>query len=147
MMTPAASALPVPLASGDDGSGQVWRDQWPDVLRPGVFYRGTFLSAGVRRRTVRLVKALLTLLLPAAANHRAHRAPVNSGTTAVTDQTCVARSPQLPTVAVQRRLSAEPVVRPYLVAHEQRLRERPAQRHRRRTLWLAVHGIDAEPAH
>ena len=35
-------------------------------------------------------------------------------------------------------------VRPYLVAHEQR-QEAQRQRARRRTLWLAVHGVDFGP--
>lgn len=46
-----------------------------------------------------------------------------------------------------------PLVRPYLSAHERELAEDDArvaaeerrQRARRRTLWLAVHGVDAEP--
>ncbi|NDK29286.1 hypothetical protein FSY75_33580 [Streptomyces sp. TR1341] len=36
------------------------------------------------------------------------------------------------------------LVRPYLFAHEQRAQVRQ-QRARRRTLWLAVHGIDVGP--
>jgi hypothetical protein len=35
-------------------------------------------------------------------------------------------------------------VRPYLVAHEQQ-QEEQRQRARRRTLWLAVHGVDFGP--
>lgn len=46
-----------------------------------------------------------------------------------------------------------PLVRPYLIAHERQLAEEAAQvaaeerrqRARRRTLWLAVHGVDAGP--
>ncbi|MEU1439578.1 hypothetical protein ABZ438_36740 [Streptomyces sp. NPDC005786] len=46
-----------------------------------------------------------------------------------------------------------PLVRPYLVAHERRLAQEAAraaaeerrQRARRRTLWLAVHGVDVGP--
>ncbi|WP_313956509.1 hypothetical protein [Streptomyces sp. SAJ15] len=34
-------------------------------------------------------------------------------------------------------------VRPYVVAHEERVRRE--QRRRRRSLWLAVHGIDIGP--
>jgi hypothetical protein len=37
-----------------------------------------------------------------------------------------------------------PLVRPYLVAHEQH-EEARRQRARRRALWLAVHGIDIGP--
>ncbi|MFE9778631.1 hypothetical protein ACFYPA_10745 [Streptomyces sp. NPDC005775] len=48
-----------------------------------------------------------------------------------------------------------PLVRPYLVAHERQLAieaarvaaEERRQRARRRTLWLAVHGVDAGPRH
>lgn len=36
------------------------------------------------------------------------------------------------------------LVRPYVLTPEER-RERRAQRERRRTLWLAVHGIDMGP--
>ncbi|MFI2640272.1 hypothetical protein [Streptomyces sp. NPDC018610] len=36
------------------------------------------------------------------------------------------------------------LVRPYLLAHKQRAQARQ-QRARRRTLWLAVHGIDVGP--
>ncbi|MFJ7492104.1 hypothetical protein ACIQZB_12760 [Streptomyces sp. NPDC097727] len=35
-----------------------------------------------------------------------------------------------------------PLVRPYLVAHEQQMAE--MRRRRRRTLWIAVHGLDGE---
>jgi hypothetical protein len=35
-----------------------------------------------------------------------------------------------------------PLVRPYLVAHERQMAE---ARRRRRTLWLAVHGVDVGP--
>ncbi|MFI6960445.1 hypothetical protein [Streptomyces sp. NPDC050255] len=46
-----------------------------------------------------------------------------------------------------------PLVRPYLIAHERQLAadaarvaaEERRQRARRRTLWLAVHGVDAGP--
>ncbi|WP_406004115.1 hypothetical protein [Streptomyces sp. NBC_00987] len=46
-----------------------------------------------------------------------------------------------------------PLVRPYLIAHERQLAEEAArlaaeerrQRARRRTLWLAVHGVDIGP--
>jgi hypothetical protein len=37
-----------------------------------------------------------------------------------------------------------PLVRPYLVAHEQR-EEARRQRARRRALWFAVHGVDIGP--
>ncbi|MEU1495381.1 hypothetical protein ABZ456_34680 [Streptomyces sp. NPDC005776] len=48
-----------------------------------------------------------------------------------------------------------PLVRPYLVAHERQLAveaervaaEERRQRARRRTLWPAVHGVDAGPRH
>ncbi|MFD0605666.1 hypothetical protein [Streptomyces aureus] len=36
------------------------------------------------------------------------------------------------------------LVRPYLLAHEQR-EQAKRQRGRRRTLWLAVHGVDIGP--
>lgn len=37
------------------------------------------------------------------------------------------------------------LVRPYLVAHEDRREEVRRQRARRRVLWLAVHGVDLGP--
>ncbi|MDH6628415.1 hypothetical protein M2271_006248 [Streptomyces sp. LBL] len=41
---------------------------------------------------------------------------------------------------------AQPLVRPNLLTREER-HERTLQRHRRRALWLAVHGIDVGPRH
>jgi hypothetical protein len=39
------------------------------------------------------------------------------------------------------------LVRPYVIAHEQReeVRRRREERSRRRALWLAVHGVDVGP--
>ncbi|MFF2506027.1 hypothetical protein ACFVTY_21935 [Streptomyces sp. NPDC058067] len=39
------------------------------------------------------------------------------------------------------------LVRPYVLAHEQRVRreQEKRQRARRRALWLAVHGVDIGP--
>ncbi|MFC8242464.1 hypothetical protein [Streptomyces chartreusis] len=95
----------------------------------------------------RLVAPLLRLLWPAAGRHRL---PVGAEEL----HASVQASPAAP-AAPRRHLSPHealirgedsPIVRPYLLAHEQRVQARQ-QRARRRTLWLAVHGIDVGPRH
>ncbi|MDX2526789.1 hypothetical protein [Streptomyces europaeiscabiei] len=93
-----------------------------------------------------LVEPLLRLLWPPSGRHR-HRNRHRAGG--------AARPTPVPAAlaAPGRRLSPHeallrgedsPLVRPYLLAHEQRVQARQ-QRARRRTLWLAVHGIDVGP--
>ncbi|MFD8461201.1 hypothetical protein ACFV27_28555 [Streptomyces antimycoticus] len=119
-----------------------------------------------------IFEKLLRLLLPSSGRHRA--TDVADGRCAVRHQggptMRAVRVPDAPTVAasvahvdtstVQFRPISGPsgghgtaMVRPYLVAHEQRREqqqrqqrvERRLRRQRRRTLWLAVHGIDIGP--
>ncbi|ADI09853.1 hypothetical protein SBI_06733 [Streptomyces bingchenggensis BCW-1] len=91
-----------------------------------------------------IFEALLRLLLPPSGRHRA--APHQHTPT-------MPRLARVPHVPAQPALSGAPddagpaMVRPYVLAHEQR-EERAARRlrrQRRRTLWLAVHGIDIGP--
>lgn len=88
----------------------------------------------MRHPIARLVGLLLRLLLPPTGRRRrcadsaravTAAAPPPRGVPALRGEDC--------------RL-----VRPYLVAHEERERAR-LQRQRRRALWLAVHGVDVGP--
>ncbi|MFI2366985.1 hypothetical protein [Streptomyces sp. NPDC018833] len=92
-------------------------------------------------RIARLLDPLLRLLWPAPpGRHRAHGTPPECGRNAAT-------VPPYPTCAPRPYYRGEdsPLVRPYLVAHEQQRAEARRQRARRRALWLAVHGIDIGP--
>jgi len=100
----------------------------------------------VLHRIARLVEPLLRLLWPASGRHR-HRNRHRAG--GAVRPTPVPAAP----VASGRRPSPHEallhgedsrLVRPYLLAHERRAQAR-RQRARRRTLWLAVHGIDVGP--
>ncbi|MFI8092668.1 hypothetical protein ACIF9R_30825 [Streptomyces sp. NPDC086080] len=90
----------------------------------------------------RLVEPLLRLLWPASGRHRhsvggrASLAPVLAAPVAP------GRRPS-PHEALLRGEDS-PLVRPYLLAHEQR-EQAKRQRARRRVLWLAVHGVDVGP--
>ncbi len=102
----------------------------------------------VLHRTARLVEPLLRLLWPASGRHR-HRNRHRAGGAARPTP-----APPAPVTPGRRPSPHEALldgedsrlVRPYLLAHERRVRagQRPA---RRRTLWLAVHGIDVGPRH
>jgi len=90
----------------------------------------------------RFLVPVLRLLLPATGRRRQ---PHNAGReesrpVAAYLHSRTARRPW------ERPLRGEdtPLVRPYLVAHERREQER-RQRARRRTLRLAVHGVDIRP--
>ncbi|MFC5781308.1 hypothetical protein OG758_30205 [Streptomyces sp. NBC_01474] len=87
----------------------------------------------------RLIKALLRLAWPASGRHRQHAgAPPNPAPAAPTP-------PRRPSPhAAPLRGEDSRLVRPYLLAHEQR-EQAKRQRGRRRTLWLAVHGVDIGP--
>ncbi|NUP44498.1 MAG: hypothetical protein HOY76_47595 [Streptomyces sp.] len=91
-----------------------------------------------------IFEALLRLLLPPSGRHRA--APHQHTPT-------IPRPAHVPDMPARPVLSGAPddagtaMVRPYVLAHAQR-EERAAcrlRRQRRRTLWLAVHGIDIGP--
>ncbi|MFS4094030.1 hypothetical protein [Streptomyces sp. AF1A] len=97
-------------------------------------------------RIALLVEPLLRLLWPASGRHR-HRNSHRAGG--------VARPTPVPAAPLQPNRRPSPheallqgedsrLVRPYLLAHERRVQARQ-QRARRRTLWLAVHGIDVGP--
>ncbi|MEU5885956.1 hypothetical protein ABZ835_03855 [Streptomyces sp. NPDC047461] len=90
-----------------------------------------------------LLEPLLRLLLPASGCHR-HRAEGRVRPTPAPGAAAPGRRPS-PHEALIRGEDS-PLVRPYLLAHEQRMQAR-RQRARRRTLWLAVHGIDVGPRH
>ena len=85
----------------------------------------------------RLFEWLLILMFPARGRHR----PYGAGAVLpVVPQQAVTAAPRARTTPDVLRGEDTPLVRPYLVAHEERLR-----RQRRRALWLAVHGIDVGP--
>ncbi|WP_187364004.1 hypothetical protein [Streptomyces piniterrae] len=89
-----------------------------------------------------LLVSLLNLLLPAPGRHRS-AAPEPTP-----------RNENAPTAHSHRRPVPQPVllrgenaallIRPYVLSHKER-QERRLRRMRRRTLWLAVHGVDAGP--
>ncbi|MES4908094.1 MULTISPECIES: hypothetical protein [unclassified Streptomyces] len=91
-----------------------------------------------------ILEALLRLLLPPSGRHRAAPHP---------HMPTMPRPAHVPHLPAQPSLPGLPddhaadMVRPYVVAHEQREARaaRRLRRQRRRTLWLAVHGIDIGP--
>ncbi|MFF8912033.1 hypothetical protein ACF08M_01590 [Streptomyces sp. NPDC015032] len=91
----------------------------------------------VLHRIRRIFEPLLRLLRPAQGRHR----PTEPYPTAPPPDVCptLDRRPD-----PMLRGEDSPLVRPYLVAHE-RCEEVRLRRARRRTLWLAVHGIDIGP--
>ncbi|MDX3233234.1 hypothetical protein [Streptomyces sp. ME19-01-6] len=91
-----------------------------------------------------IFEALLRLLLPPSGRHRA--AP-HQHTPTMPPPARVPHAPARPTASGPPYDHSFAMVRPYVIAHEQR-EERAARRlrrQRRRTLWLAVHGIDIGP--
>lgn len=97
----------------------------------------------VLHRIAWLLEPLLRLLWPASGRHRhqnRHRA--GGAAPAPAPAAPPGRRPS-PHEALLRGEDSR-LVRPYLLAHEQRAQARQ-QRARRRTLWLAVHGIDVGP--
>ncbi|MEY9812219.1 hypothetical protein [Streptomyces albogriseolus] len=99
----------------------------------------------VLHRIACLLEPLLGLLWPASGRHRhgnRHRAGGTAPAPAPAAPLAPGRRPS-PHEALLRGEDSR-LVRPYLLAHEQRAQARQ-QRARRRTLWLAVHGIDTGP--
>ncbi|MFH9175244.1 hypothetical protein [Streptomyces albogriseolus] len=94
----------------------------------------------VLHRIACLLEPLLRLLWPASGRHRRGNRHRAGG--AAPAPLAPGRRPS-PHEALLRGEDSR-LVRPYLLAHEQRARARQ-QRARRRTLWLAVHGIDVGP--
>lgn len=114
--------------------------------RPGGMALNLTGVEDVLHRIALLVEPLLRLLWPASGRHRhrnRHRAGGGGRPTP---------APAAPVGPGRRTSPHEAVphgedfrlVRPYLLAHEQRAQAKQ-QRARRRTLWLAVHGIDVGP--
>ncbi|MFD9225091.1 hypothetical protein ACFWDI_34995 [Streptomyces sp. NPDC060064] len=81
----------------------------------------------------RIFEQLLRLLFPARGRHRVARSAPLGAALAVPDTAACVRVPSL------LRGEDSALVRPYLVAHEQRRR-----RQCRRVLWLASYGIDLD---
>jgi hypothetical protein len=92
----------------------------------------------------RLFEPLLRLMWPAPGRHRSTGAPATPRADVRPAVVPVVRE-SVPPVPLLRGEDT-PLVRPYLVVHEQRQREEARrQRGGRRELWLAVHGIDLGP--
>ena len=89
-----------------------------------------------------IFSALLRALLPSSGRHRTG----NGAAFAQADQRAgvPAVRPMAPVPGPMLRGEDIGHVRPYLVAHE-RKQEAQRQRQRRRTLWLAIHGVDIGP--
>lgn len=116
--------------------------------RPGGMALNLTGVEDVLHRIALLVEPLLRLLWPASGRHR-HQNRHRAGGAAQP-----APAPAAPVTSGRRPSPHEALlhgedsqlVRPYLLAHEQRAQTKQ-QRARRRTLWLAVHGIDVGPRH
>ncbi|MFI9777155.1 hypothetical protein ACIHCV_20945 [Streptomyces sp. NPDC051956] len=87
----------------------------------------------------RLIEALLRLAWPTSGRHRQHTAAPPGPVLA---PHAPPRRPSPHTAPLRGEDSR--LVRPYLLAHEQR-EQAKRQRSRRRALWLAVHGVDIGP--
>ncbi|MDH6623595.1 hypothetical protein M2271_001382 [Streptomyces sp. LBL] len=136
-----AMSMHVDLPSGREDPRDRYR-------RPGGMALNHTGVEDVLHHIARLVEPLLRLLWPACGRHRhrhrnRHRAGGRARLTPV---------PAAPAASGRRPSSHEALlhgedsrlVRPYLLADEQREQARQ-QRVRRRALWLAVHGVDVGP--
>lgn len=91
----------------------------------------------------RLGSLLLRFLLPAVGRHRAPAtAPLVSPSAPAGDVPTV--QPRQPAPLVLLSGEDAGLIRPYVLTPEER-QARRMQRRRRRTLWLAVHGLDVGP--
>ncbi|MER7197809.1 hypothetical protein [Streptomyces sp. CB01635] len=90
----------------------------------------------------RLIEALLRLGWPASGRHRQHTAAAPPDPAPAPAPHTPPRRPSPHTAPLRGEDSR--LVRPYLLAHEQR-EQAKRQRGRRRALWLAVHGVDIGP--
>jgi hypothetical protein len=90
------------------------------------------------------VEWLLRVRWPAPGRHRAATAGPSG---AVPPPRVVVAATGAPPSERHPLLRGEdtPLVRPYVLAHERSREEARQQRARRRTLWLAVHGVDLGP--
>ncbi|GAA3929804.1 hypothetical protein GCM10022244_43480 [Streptomyces gulbargensis] len=89
---------------------------------------------------VRLLGLVLCLLLPPTGRRRLGSIPPPPPADRCAPPTRAARPP----VPLLRGEDSR-LVRPYLAAHEAARARARVQRARRRSLWLAVHGIDVGP--
>lgn len=90
----------------------------------------------------RLIEPLLRLVWLVSGRHRhpiGRRLPISH---APAVPVALTRRPSLHVTPLRGEDS--PLVRPYLLAHEQRQHAK-RQRARRRALWFAVHGVDVGP--
>lgn len=92
-----------------------------------------------------LLTQFLRLLLPPRGRHRA--APHSVATPAPTVTTAHTETRAHHEAPHRTRLHGEdsPLVRPYVLTDDERRHKKRQQRHCRRALWLAVHGIDVGP--
>jgi hypothetical protein len=124
------------------------KDPRDRLRRPGGMALNHCGVENVLHLIARLVEPLLRLLWPASGRHRhhrnRHRAEGGARPIPVPAAPVVPRRPS-PHEALLRGEDS-PLVRPYLLARERREHAK-RQRARRRTLWLAVHGIDVGPRH
>lgn len=116
--------------------------------RPGGMALNHTGVEDVLHRIACLVEPLLRLLWPASGRHRQrnrhrHRAGGSARPTPVSASPVAPRRRPSPHEALLHGEDSR-LVRPYLLAHERRAQARQ-QRAGRRTLWLAVHGIDVGP--
>ncbi|WP_407110359.1 hypothetical protein ACE1N8_12785 [Streptomyces sp. DSM 116494] len=136
-----ATSMHVDLPSGTEDPRDRYR-------RPGGMALNLTGVEDVLHRIALLVEPLLRLLWPASGRHR-HQNRHRAGGAAQP-----APAPAAPAASGRRPSPHEALlqgedsrlVRPYLLAHERRVQARQ-QRARRRTLWLAVHGIDVGSRH
>lgn len=89
----------------------------------------------------RIFEPLLRVLLPAPGRHRA---PAGGAVPVCLDAATLRLPRSVPAGPSPRCVESAALVRPYVLAHEQREKAR-RQRARRRALWLAVHGVDIGP--
>ncbi|MGA5344837.1 hypothetical protein ACPCSQ_03915 [Streptomyces griseoincarnatus] len=113
--------------------------------RPGGMALNRNGVEDVLHRIANLLEPLLRLLWPASGRHR-HGNRHRTGGAAPAPEPAAPVAPGRRPSPHEALLRGEDsrLVRPYLLAHERRARARQ-QRARRRTLWLAVHGIDVGP--
>lgn len=117
------------------------KDPRDRLRRPGGMALNCNGVEDVLHHIPRLIESLLRLVWPVAGRHRCFAA---GGTplTPVPAGLAPGRRPSLHETLLRGEDS--PLVRPYLLAHEQREKARQ-QRTRRRALWLAMHGVDVGP--
>lgn len=98
-------------------------------------------------RIVRLLESVLRWLFPTSGRHRSAGrlfTPVTPDPPTLTLRRPFATGPSLRLVALVGEDVPLSRVRPYVLTPEER-RERRLRRVRRRSLWLATHGIDSGP--